>query len=462
MGGAEKKEEPPAVPKMIRNSCLAAIAEDDDLAATITPESLKTRRPETTDAIFTVAAHNRSLVDKAIQRITMAQRVALCFLVDTTGSMESYITAVKEQILSIVSQAAEAGCEIVGTAFVGYKDWSEGVDHFEILDFSVGENGGSSGLDSFRRHVHSVKAGGGGDGPEDVLGGLQHCVNLTWPRSSGARLIIHVADAPPHGKRFTLMHDNYPDGHPSDPDPEGLFRMLKQLGVEYHFSKLNDSCDQMLIEFGKFCGKPIESFSLTETSKLSHSVTSSIMRTVSRTTSAASVASAGSRRKERPFELHSCRPDFSTIPEVKVWMLKYELPSLETILNFKKDFEETKYRAYLKIAPHPFAKGSLRLAYYGEEHFLEAKEPKKPKSVILKEFINLPTNPKVDKSRYLVDLEVQSVAAKLAFEFNGRGGRLHPMIPLKIKFLLAKVISYKEPSSGLLRLMAVEPQFITN
>ena len=58
-------------------------------------------------------------------------------------------------------------------------------------------------------------AHGGGDGPEDVAGGLKKALSLTW--KGDTRIIIHIADAPAHGSEYNGgMADDYPG--PQDPD----------------------------------------------------------------------------------------------------------------------------------------------------------------------------------------------------------------------------------------------------
>jgi hypothetical protein len=57
-------------------------------------------------------------------------------------------------------------------------------------------------------------AKGGGDGPEDVAGGLNAVLDLSWIAST--RLVIHIADAPCHGTAYHggKFRDDYPDGDP--------------------------------------------------------------------------------------------------------------------------------------------------------------------------------------------------------------------------------------------------------
>ena len=58
----------------------------------------------------------------------------------------------------------------------------------------------------FRNFQDKCKAfradGGGGDTPEDVFGGIQAALELKWSSNSMTKVILHVADAPPHGVQF--------------------------------------------------------------------------------------------------------------------------------------------------------------------------------------------------------------------------------------------------------------------
>ena len=41
---------------------------------------------------------------------------------------------------------------------------------------------------------------GGGDGPEDFVGGYNNVFKMAW--RNGTKLIIHIADAPAHCKKY--------------------------------------------------------------------------------------------------------------------------------------------------------------------------------------------------------------------------------------------------------------------
>ncbi len=58
-------------------------------------------------------------INRVVAVVSRAQNVSICFLLDTTGSMSSYISGVKEQIIDIVERVEKSGCGIEGLAFVG-------------------------------------------------------------------------------------------------------------------------------------------------------------------------------------------------------------------------------------------------------------------------------------------------------------------------------------------------------
>ena len=71
-------------------------------------------------------------VEAIAKAISRSQCVCLCFLMDTTGSMASHISGVKKQVQEIVKNVRDSGCRVNSLAFIGYKDWCDGHDHFEV------------------------------------------------------------------------------------------------------------------------------------------------------------------------------------------------------------------------------------------------------------------------------------------------------------------------------------------
>ena len=99
---------------------------------------------------------------------------------------------VKDEIRSMVDQIKRSNPQcVMKLAFVGYTDYNDPKP--PQLDFT-------EDMQAFHATLDSVKAGGGGDGAEDVFTGLQDAGKLTW--SSGNRVLIHIADYPCHGQEL--------------------------------------------------------------------------------------------------------------------------------------------------------------------------------------------------------------------------------------------------------------------
>lgn len=104
-------------------------------------------------------------ISNIFYELKQAEKVDICFLVDCTGSMDSYITETKLVIHKIVDKLKTLYADFkLRVAFVGYRDHSDGNDRVTVFPFN-------SDIDAFKSFVSSVKATGGDDQCEDVFGG---------------------------------------------------------------------------------------------------------------------------------------------------------------------------------------------------------------------------------------------------------------------------------------------------
>eukprot|EP01114_Cavostelium_apophysatum_P005747 TRINITY_DN16918_c0_g1_i1.p1 TRINITY_DN16918_c0_g1~~TRINITY_DN16918_c0_g1_i1.p1 ORF type:complete len:428 (-),score=111.64 TRINITY_DN16918_c0_g1_i1:78-1361(-) len=169
--------------------------------------------------------------------------VDLCFLMDCTGSMSPWIQQATAKISDIMDAAAKIDTRaITRVAFAGYRDIGDGSQRFDIVDFTE-----RSEIDTIRARLQQVRASGGADGPEDIAGGLDQALKLSWKAST--RLLIHIADAPCHGRQYHSMGDDYPSGDPEGKVPENLLRKFCDRSVDFYFCKINNSTDQMIAIF---------------------------------------------------------------------------------------------------------------------------------------------------------------------------------------------------------------------
>jgi hypothetical protein len=170
----------------------------------------------------------------------------LLFLIDTTYSMNSYIDAAKQQVKSIVKDIKEAFLNEseVCVAVVGYKDHGD-TPNIQFLDFTPS-------ADRVYLFLDSLRASGGADTPEDVLGGIRQAVNASWKQQT--RCIIHIADAPPHGRGLHDLgasQDNYfePGSEPHGLTYENLLKQLVRLNINYVFLCIHSITDRTALAF---------------------------------------------------------------------------------------------------------------------------------------------------------------------------------------------------------------------
>jgi len=203
-------------------------AEKDKLASRSVSAS---NRADSASKIASIKANALARQDTAVE---------LCILMDCTGSMGSYIEQAKQTAALIVKQARDKYAVDLRVAFVGYRDFDDSV-RFEVKDFVAGEN-----IDEVTKLLMHCTATGGGDAPEDVAGGLEKALHLSWSQSSSRiKMIVHVADAPAHGSEYHVgLVDNH-DGV-QNPDPAEMMRQLGDKKVAYYFFKINNSTDKMI------------------------------------------------------------------------------------------------------------------------------------------------------------------------------------------------------------------------
>ena len=125
------------------------------------------------------------------ERTLPARRtIDLAFVLDTTGSMGEEIQAVKSTIRAVAGKLSNDQTS-VRIGLVEYKDRSDSVVT-RTFQFSPD-------LAAFGRSVAALTADGGGDMPEDMQAGLTTAIDkLEWSTVSVARMMVVIADAPPH------------------------------------------------------------------------------------------------------------------------------------------------------------------------------------------------------------------------------------------------------------------------
>lgn len=119
-------------------------------------------------------------------------RLDLVFLIDATGSMGDEIARLKTTLRTIADQVAKLPSR-PDTCFglVAYRDRSD--------EFLVRRHDFTNDLNGFQGVLDALRADGGGDYPEAMNEALNETVHkLSWRGDGTTRLVVLLADAPPH------------------------------------------------------------------------------------------------------------------------------------------------------------------------------------------------------------------------------------------------------------------------
>ena len=149
----------------------------------------------------------------------------ILFIFDITESMPDILEEFRKSFIYLQKKikASSPGIE-VRFGFECYCDISDPENYYEI-DFETD-------IEKIKKILDKMEAKGGEDDAEDVAGGFNKGLSLSW--KSNARVAILIADAPGHGKQYHEddVEDDFPDG-----DPNGL--ILEDLMKKYIENNIN-------------------------------------------------------------------------------------------------------------------------------------------------------------------------------------------------------------------------------
>lgn len=147
------------------------------------------------------------------------------FVLDSTGSMADEILAVKAHIRSIVEEirAGEPTPDL-RIGIVTYRDHEKEEREYLVKSFDL-----TSDVDAVLESLKSIKAAGGGDGPEAVVDGLHAATHgLEW-RADAKKMVFLIGDAAPHGVGSSDSH--YRQGCPAGHTVEGEIEAAIDHGI---------------------------------------------------------------------------------------------------------------------------------------------------------------------------------------------------------------------------------------
>jgi hypothetical protein len=127
---------------------------------------------------------------------TQKRVMDVVFLIDATGSMESTIRAAHdtatEMAINLRVTSPDVDFEFGSVCYRDPVDARGDVHELHNLN---------SNIDSLVAFLSRIHAKGGGDRPEDWVGAYKLALeSMTW--RDGTKTIIHIADAPAHGKLY--------------------------------------------------------------------------------------------------------------------------------------------------------------------------------------------------------------------------------------------------------------------
>lgn len=157
------------------------------------------------------------------EKIGESASLDLVFIMDSTGSMGSYIKEAQNCVRGLIEGIVAAEKCDVRFALVSYRDHPPQDSSYVTKKFEF-----TSDTTKMRQSLFSLSASGGGDGPEAVADGLHEAMTLEW-REQATKIAILVADAPPHG--LGCGGDGFPNGCPLGHDPIAIAREYASRGI---------------------------------------------------------------------------------------------------------------------------------------------------------------------------------------------------------------------------------------
>ncbi|GBB99217.1 hypothetical protein RclHR1_03450012 [Rhizophagus clarus] len=372
-------------------------------------------------------------ISKTLNNIELSMKVDLCFVLDCSGSMKPHIAAAKDCILQVSNYIKHTNPNIkLRVGFCGYRDHTNGSNHLQIFDFNDQH-------DQFTQYMQDVLPISNNDHPEDVLGGLDAAITkMDWQNNT--RVLLHIGDYPPHGRRFSNLKDNYPDGDPNGLTAENVLEKMQSKNILYFFGKITNETDKMIKIFRDIIGEfPVFDLVGGDPIKL---IEKFIKATSSSITHAVSLTSTlGSNSKEllyslqrKKLDMNPNEPDWNTLSLQKGVVMWYRIPNTLDKIKDPNYFTKSNLSSKsfnFKIASQPFSAGVEKYAYFAcDVKRLPTKE------MVIKEYLHdgKQNNP---FEKYLEAVEISTVAYFLSEEFNyfARKKKIPKINFLKVKLL---------------------------
>ncbi|WVQ84234.1 hypothetical protein IAT38_006386 [Cryptococcus sp. DSM 104549] len=167
--------------------------------------------------------------------------IDLAFILDCTGSMQKYINSVRDHISGICEmirgEEGLNGPEDLRVAIVNYRDHPPQDNSYVTKHIHF-----TSNIPEVQEYLKGLSASGGGDGPEAVTAGMAAALTQLQWRREAAKMVVLVADAPPHGigESGDQIRGGDPDGRTGH-DPLQIARVMAQNGITFFMVACEDT-----------------------------------------------------------------------------------------------------------------------------------------------------------------------------------------------------------------------------
>ena len=187
--------------------------------------------------IVTIFTGIKSKIDDftGIFNVEVSTSLDLLFIMDITGSMDSYINYVKNYLLDIIDGIVKECPGInINIGYIGYRDYYE---KYIDVDFSQDPN-------YVKGIISKVYAAGGGDYPEDVSLAFELALNKTW--KNNAKLAVFIADAPEHGEKYGgTEYSSYLYKKPERRELDKMVEEMAEKGISLFCLRIRKETDIM-------------------------------------------------------------------------------------------------------------------------------------------------------------------------------------------------------------------------
>ena len=191
-------------------------------------EYLRKSLNDSDDSIESKRTNPIGIIAKEIQvpvinRDYVTNEYNICFIIDNTGSMSSWINIIKEICHKFFIEITEK--------YKDYKFYFACVLYGDKPSTKKGENfyvNFTQDEKKFDSELKKINLQGGGDEAEDWVSGFRIALEeLEW--NNGTKLIFHIADAPQHGKHFNIdkKNDNFLNDS-NDTHGKNLLKLIKK------------------------------------------------------------------------------------------------------------------------------------------------------------------------------------------------------------------------------------------